>query len=125
LALNYVLIDLENVQPKDIDCLDPQLHEVWVFVGALQNKLPSEFGIALSRFRGNVEQIEISKTGNNALDFHLTYYIGKLSDNYPHSRYFIISKDKGYDPLVTHLNQNRIYTRRVISASDIINFQGS
>jgi hypothetical protein len=50
------------------------------------------------------EYVQISGSGPNALDFHIAYQIGRISATDPSAFVHIISKDKGFDPLVTHLN---------------------
>jgi len=44
---NYVLIDYESVQPKELAALDSDHFKVIVFVGANQTKLPFEIADAL------------------------------------------------------------------------------
>ena len=44
---NYVLIDYENVQPKNLGVLKGHDFKVMVFVGANQTKIPFELAEAL------------------------------------------------------------------------------
>ncbi|WP_182868553.1 PIN domain-containing protein [Rhodopirellula sp. JC639] len=112
---HYVFIDLENVLH---DCT-PQLVEkptkILVFVGAKQSKLPVETVEALLRFGSQVELITISDSGPNALDFHIAYYLGKLSKSAPSAVFQIISNDKGFDPLIKHLKSQGINADRIKS----------
>ena len=45
--INYVLIDLENVQPKNIGVLAGNNFKVLVFVGEKQTKIPLDMAAAL------------------------------------------------------------------------------
>ena len=116
---NYVLIDLENVQPESLDYLAPDHFKILVFVGASQTKLPSKMAMFLQRLGDRANYIEISANGPNALDFHIAYYLGCLVTADSSAYFHIISKDTGYDPLIDHLNTQNIRVRRQETISDI------
>jgi hypothetical protein len=61
----------------------------------------------------------ISGNGQNALDFHIAYYIGLLGTQEPDASFFIISKDKGFDPLVRHLKTQRMRVQRIKDLGEI------
>lgn len=108
---NYVLIDLENVQPKNLNILLGHPFKIIIFVGENQSKLPFDLASTMQSFGEDAQYIKISGNGNNALDFHIAYYLGKFLMEDLEGYYHIISKDKGFDPLVKHLkrNKNRIH----------------
>jgi hypothetical protein len=108
----YILIDYENVQPKSLAILDSQDVRVFVFVGELQSKIPFELASAMQRLGQNAEYVKIGGNGSNALDFHIAFYIGKLSERDPSGSFHIISKDTGFDPLIKHLNGRNILAQR-------------
>jgi PIN domain len=54
-----------------------------------------------------------------ALDFHIANYIGKLSAAHPDASFHIISKDKGFDPLIKHLQDQKISCSRSASVLEI------
>jgi hypothetical protein len=56
--------------------------------------------------------IKISGNGQNALDFHIAYYVGELAGKDPDAQFHIISKDKGFDPLIAHLKSRGIRIQR-------------
>lgn len=116
---NYVLIDFENVQPDSLDLLDHDYFRLLVFVGASQGKVPYDIAVSLQRFGDRVEYIKISGKGFNALDFHIAYYIGRLSAADPSAYFHIISKDGGFDPLIHHLRGKEIFASRASTISDI------
>jgi hypothetical protein len=109
---NYVLIDFENVQPKNLSILKGHDFRVIIFVGANQTKVPFELAEALQAFGDKAEYIKICGNGPNALDFHIAFYIGQLAEKDPNSYFHIISKDTGFDPLIKHLKTRKIFVQR-------------
>ena len=112
MATDYVLIDYENVQPKDLSLLAGHPFKVMVFVGANQARVPFELARALQAMGENAEYVQISGSGRNALDFHIAFHLGELASRDPESYFHIISKDSGFDPLVRHLKERGIKVRR-------------
>lgn len=117
---NYVLIDYENVQTKNLSLLDRDEFKIKVFVGAAQKSVHRELAIALQRFGPEkAEYIEISGSGKNALDFHIAFYIGLISAGEPDAFFHIISRDTGFDPLITHLKARKVFCQRSAAIEDI------
>jgi hypothetical protein len=109
---DYVLIDFENVQPKDLSLLAGHPFKVMVFVGANQGRVPFELAKALQAMGQNAEYVQISGTGRNALDFHIAFHLGELASKDREGYFHVISKDTGFDPLVRHLKERGIKVRR-------------
>lgn len=109
----YYLIDFENVQPKALDRLKPGSARILVFLGEQQTKLMLDLVQVLQPFGSDAEYIAINGTGPDAVDFHLAYYMGRISVQEPNATFHIISKDKGFDPLVRHLNARGIGCQRM------------
>lgn len=109
----YYLIDFENVQPKALDRLKVGESCIKVFLGQQQTKLMLDLVQALQPFGADAEYIAISGSGPDAVDFHIAFYIGQLSVVEPSSTFRIISKDRGFDPLVRHLNARGIACQRL------------
>ncbi len=116
---NYILIDFENVQPKNLSILKGHDFRVIVFVGANQTKVPFELAKALQALGGKAEYVKICGNGPNALDFHIAFYIGQLAEKYPNSYFHIISKDTGFDPLIKHLKIKKIFAQREKDLTEI------
>ncbi|MEQ1536196.1 MAG: PIN domain-containing protein, partial [Burkholderiaceae bacterium] len=116
---NYVLIDYENVQPEAISALDQEYFKVIVFVGATQSKVTYEVAIAMQKLGNKAEYIKIAGNGPNALDFHIAFYIGRISAKEPDTYFHIVSKDTGFDPLIAHLKNLRIPVQRSKDISEI------
>jgi hypothetical protein len=109
---NYVLIDFENVQPKNLELLAEHPLKVYVFVGETQAKIPFDLADSMQLLGNNARYVKITGTGQNALDFHIAYYIGLLAAKEPDATFSIISKDKGFDPLVRHLTGKKVHIQR-------------
>jgi hypothetical protein len=119
LKTHYVLVDFENVQPKNMSLLNGGPFKIKVFLGARQAKISLEMVRALQVFGSNAEYIQIDGTGNNALDFHIAYYIGRLAAETPDAHFHVISKDTGFDPLIKHLKAKQVFCQRLTSIADI------
>jgi len=113
LATNYVLIDFENVQPRNLELLTKHPFQVYVFVGASQTKVSFDLADSMQLLGNNAKYIKISGNGQNALDFHVAYYVGELAAKDPDARFYIVSKDKGFDTLIDHLTKRKIRIQRV------------
>lgn len=109
----FFLIDFENVQPKALERLRPGTARIKVFLGQNQSKLGLELVQALQPFGADGEYIQITGSGPDAVDFHIAFYIGRLASANPGAAFTIISKDKGFDPLVKHLATLGIECSRV------------
>lgn len=117
MATNYLLIDFENVHPKNLELLAQYPFKVFVFVGENQSKVPFDLADSMQLLGNEARWVKIAGNGQNALDFHIAYYIGKLAASEPDARFHIISKDKGFDPLVRHLISKGI---KVMREKDLI-----
>ncbi len=106
----HLLIDWENVQPKDVDlqALAPNGTHVWVF-HAPQQRIDVAWHAA---YGDRVTHVAIARPGRNALDFHLSYYIGYITARQPNSTFIVISNDKGYDPMLEHSRDLGFLTTR-------------
>lgn len=116
---NYVLIDYENVQPKNLEILKGHEFSVKVFVGSKQAKVPFELAAAMQALGDKAEYIKIDGNGPNALDFHIAFYIGNIAATDPDAYFHIISKDTGFDPLVRHLKSKKIHALRERDIAEI------
>ena len=120
---NFVLVDFENVQPKDIGLLKGGPFKVKVFLGPNQSRVPVTLVAALQPLGSNVEYVLLETAGNNAVDFHIAYYIGVHSSEDPTAYFHIISKDNGFDPLIKHLKGRKIFAQRSTCIADMPYFK--
>jgi hypothetical protein len=109
----HVLIDYESVQPDDLGALGARDARVTVFVGANQTRLPFELVAAMQALGERGRYVKIGGIGRNALDFHLAFYLGELAACDPHTHYRIVSKDTGFDPVISHLRGRGLCVERV------------
>lgn len=100
LQQTHVLVDWENVQPKDrdIQALVPSATDVWLFHGPNQKNVAAN----QARFGQRATLVPIARAGKNALDFHLSFYMGYIAARNPHSSFVVISSDRGYAPMLEH-----------------------
>ena len=118
MATKYVLVDFENVRLQKIAASNVGAPKFRVFLGASQLKIPLELVQALQPF--DTEYIRIDGNGSNALDFHIAFYIGRLASHVPSAEFCVLSSDKGFDPLVRHINGLGISCRRCESMVDAL-----
>ena len=116
---NYVLIDYENVQAIELDKIHGLDLNVWIFTGENQKKIPTDLVQNLLKVDPKPTLVIIDGNGKNALDFHIAYYLGELATKDPNGFFHIISKDTGFDPLISHLKQKKIFCARESSIDDI------
>lgn len=102
-AKTHVLVDWENVQPNETECraLVPDATDVWLFHGPNQKNV----GTGYASFGERATAVRIARTGKNALDFHLAFYMGYIAAKHPGSRLVVLSNDKGYGPMLDHAKE--------------------
>lgn len=116
---NYVLIDYENVQVKSLALLKEQHFSVRVFLGVKNTKLHKDLVLAMHEFGNRAAYVELETSGQNALDFHIAYYLGQFAQVDPEGFFHIISNDTGFDPLIAHLHTKKIYAARSASIEEM------
>jgi hypothetical protein len=114
---SILLVDYENVGNVELAAIPTNVH-VPFFFGASQRSVPTDFMKAALRLGDRFVPIDIEGQGTNALDFHIAYYLGEFLSTERESTCVILSKDKGFDPLVKHLQRRGFNVRRVCSIVD-------
>jgi len=112
-----LLVDYENIGKIDLAAI-PDGVRVPFFFGASQKSVPTDFLKAALRLGERFVPIDIEGQGKNALDFHIAFYLGEFLARNPHARCVILSKDKGFDPLIRHLVARRFVVRRAAALAD-------
>ena len=110
-------MDYENVPRIDLSILD-ESYEAIVFVGAGQNPRGASERDTAHRFR-RVDFQKIAGSGKNALDFHIAFHLGRTFETSPETICIVVSRDKGFDPLLVHLNSNGLQCRRIASFAEL------
>lgn len=119
MRINFVLIDAENVKPEFLEKLRAEHFRVILFVSAKHDRIRFDVANAMHSLGANGRYVKITNVGPNALDFHIAFYIGRLSLEHPGSYFHIITKDKGFDALIKHLREGKIFCSRWESVLDI------
>jgi PIN domain len=121
MATNYVLVDFENVQPDSLAVLTTGQFRVKVFVGASQAKGRISFELvhSMQALGANAEYVKIARTGKNAVDMHIAYYVGRLLEKEPNAVIHIVSKDTDFDPLIEYLHAKGSACKRVKTIAEI------
>jgi hypothetical protein len=116
---NHVLIDFENVQPKNLSLLVGKGYRVHVFVGENQTKLPFDLVEAMQELGDAGRYVKIAGNGRNALDFHIAFTLGELVHEDPQGYFHVISRDTGFDPLIKHLRARGFEAHREQDLAEI------
>ena len=116
---SVLLVDYENIGRIDLAAI-PDGVRVPFFFGASQRTVPTDFLKAALKLGERFVPIDIEGQGKNALDFHIAFYLGEYLARAPETACVILSKDKGFDPLVRHLTRRGFAVRRVGSMSEAI-----
>jgi len=109
--LTHILVDFENVQPKDFELLDCDRCRIVMFLGPHQNKLGLDVVQSLQRLGRSVTYVQSDKKARNALDFHIAFYLGRLlqepsatdTSRSKRDRFVVVTKDGGFDGLLWHI----------------------
>ncbi|MCK5556420.1 MAG: hypothetical protein KAI76_09295 [Alphaproteobacteria bacterium] len=109
---NLLLVDFENVQQVDLSKLDGSFHII-IFVGANQKNIPTALVIKNQKLGNRLEWMQIEGNGKNALDFCIAYELGKVFEKEPQLECVILSKDKGFEPLLNNLKKKGRKCKRV------------
>lgn len=117
-----ILVDFENVQKVDLARIPEEAH-VRIFVGASQSRVPMELVLQAQRLGSRLDWVRIDGQGSNALDFHIAFYLGEYVARSPGNTYVILSRDKGFDPLIRHMAAHGHECRRVASLDELVRQQ--
>lgn len=113
-----LLVDFENVQQLDFSCLDSKF-SITIFVGASQKNVPFELVTESQKLGSRVEWQKIEGNGSNALDFHIAMQLGRVLEKPQKPECTILSKDKGFDPLIKYLNKAGLKCNRINSLLEL------
>lgn len=114
-----LLVDLENVHKIDLSLLD-ETYRAIIYVGAKQNPPKAASKKATAHRFQRVDLQKIEGSGKNALDFHIAFQLGRMIETEPDTECIVLSNDKGFDPLLAHLNKNGLECRRVNAMADLV-----
>lgn len=110
--MNHVFVDFENVHDVDAAIIGTRAVSFTLLLGAKQTKLDAALVERLMEHAASVQMVRLTSSGKNAVDFALAYYLGRSVLADPTAYFHLISKDKGYDPLIEHLRSRHVQVRR-------------
>ncbi|MGH9524159.1 MAG: PIN domain-containing protein [Terriglobales bacterium] len=112
-----LLVDYENLGKIELGLI-PAGVRVPFFFGASQKTVPTDFLRAALKLGERFVPIDIEGQGKNALDFHIAFYMGEFLAKAPASRCIVLSRDKGFDPLIKHLAGRGFAVRRATGLAE-------
>jgi hypothetical protein len=113
-----LLVDFENVQQVDLARLDDSF-QIIIFVGAAQKSIPIELVTNAQKLGSRIEWQRVDANGSNALDFFIACQLGRVLERSPQLQCIVLSKDKGFDPLLRHLNKTGLKCKRLNSLLEL------
>ncbi len=118
LPKRLVLVDYENIGKIDLSQLDVSYRAI-IFVGARQNTPKDSRRPSTAHRFTRVDFHKIEGVGKNALDFHIAFQLGRTFETAPDTECIVLSKDKGFDPLLAYLNKNGLVCRRISALDEL------
>jgi PIN domain-containing protein len=109
---HHVFVDFENVHTIEPAMIGNTAVSFTLLMGPRQTKLDATLVEQLLEHYTSVQLVRLATAGKNALDFTLAYYVGRAVAADPTGFFHIVSRDKGYDPLVAHLRSKHIHVLR-------------
>jgi hypothetical protein len=112
-------MDYENIQRIDLSMLDDSYRAI-VFVGAKQEPPKAARRPATAHRFQRVDFQKVEGSGPNSLDFYIALHLGRIFEMAPSTECLVLSRDKGFDPLLVHLNKNGVKCRRIETIEDLV-----
>jgi hypothetical protein len=123
-GMNRVFVDFENVPTVDLALIGDKAMEVTLLIGEKQRRLELGLVRQIHAHAAKVALIEVGASGRNALDMVLAWHLGRVAERNPDDSYWVISKDKDFDPLIVHLRTRGLRITRVDAFSALPFFGG-
>lgn len=119
-----ILVDYENIGKIDLSLLDASYKAI-IFVGARQNTPKASRKPSTAHRFSRVDFQKIEGVGKNALDFHIAFQLGRTFETAPETQCIVLSKDKGFDPLLAYLNKNGLACQRIAALEELLSEESS
>lgn len=110
--VNHVFVDCENVHEFDEKVIGEKAVNFTFLLGINNTRFDVAVVQKLVAHAASVLLIRLELSGKNAVDFALAYYLGRRVLADPTAYFHIVSKDKGFDPLIEHLRSQHVNARR-------------
>ncbi|MEO5713368.1 MAG: PIN domain-containing protein [Luteolibacter sp.] len=108
----YVFVDCENVTDVPKTLLEMKPIQVILVTGRTQKSLSLPLSKNLACYGIIPSYAKSTVHGKNALDFILSFLVGRRTVEDPHAGFHIVSNDHGYDSLIAHLRSQRFDAHR-------------
>ena len=113
-----LLVDFENVQQIDLSQIEEDSNVI-IFVGSNQKAIPIDLVASAQKLGSRIDWERVDGNGSNALDFHIACHLGRILEKSPLVHCTVLSKDKGFDPLLRHLNRVGLKCKRINSLIEL------
>ena len=87
--------------------------EIIIFYSKNASHLTMELHKELEMTKAKKVYLKVETGSKNALDFQLSSYLGACIQKNPKKKYYILSKDNGYDCVCRFWRDNNIFVKRI------------
>ena len=115
----YIFIDYENVCESDLSRISGKPVRVFMILGTRHTKLPTSLFLFAQNHPEQVRIVQTPVDGRNALDFVLTFEVGRAFAADPSGCFHIVSKDTDFDSVIRHLGGETKFIARHTSLAEI------
>lgn len=114
-----IFIDSENILPTHLRQLSRlSNYKLWLLYNAKDSSNYRRISEYLA-YKDVMETVSVCRKAKNAMDFHITYLIGRLLATKPNSQCYIVSRDRGFDPLCQHIQSNGSVCKRITRFTEL------
>ena len=119
--MSIFLIDYENVNLEGFNGLSNCTENDYIKIFYTKGAETLTFGLhrRLSESKSKIEYYKVENGSKNALDFQLSSYLGYLISSNPNEKYYIVSKDKGYEILTNFWQKYKNLNCQISLVSDL------
>lgn len=112
-----ILIDYENLSGRKLEGISllglTKKDEIIIFYSENASRLTMELHKELERIPSKKLYIKAETGTQNSLDFQLSSYLGACIQQNPSKKYYIASKDHGYDCVCRFWRNKNVYVKRL------------
>jgi hypothetical protein len=109
---HHVFVDFENVHTVDLALIAGKSVHVTLLIGEKHTRLDLALVRQIHGYASQVSMVGVAASGRNALDLVLAYHLGQSATLHPQGTFYIVSKDKDFNPLIAHLRTDHVDVSR-------------
>jgi len=108
--MNLYLVDFENVNEQGLNGADDlnRSDRVVIYYGPQNKNISFGLHIMLQQSKACFEYVRTEKVARNYLDFYMTASLSTILARKHYDQVFIISKDRGFDPVVDYWSEQSV-----------------